>query len=92
MGSRLRFSFVLTLPTNDLVGYHGDDRGDIVEVPAGSAAVFSSFTLHRSGVNTTDRMRRVYLIQFSPEVILKADGSGPVAGAEPFPHQGRRVV
>jgi ectoine hydroxylase-related dioxygenase (phytanoyl-CoA dioxygenase family) len=78
--------------TNDLVGYHGDDPGEIVLVPAGSAAVFSSFTLHRSGLNTTDKMRRVYLVQFSPEIVQKADGSGPAGETQQFLHHGRRVV
>jgi ectoine hydroxylase-related dioxygenase (phytanoyl-CoA dioxygenase family) len=78
--------------TNDLVGYQGDDPGDIVLIPAGSVAVFSSYTLHRSGVNTTDRMRRVYLVQFSPVIIQKADGSGPAGGTEQFLHNGQRVL
>ncbi len=76
--------------TNDLVGYRGDDPGEIVLVPAGSIALFSSFTLHRSGVNETDKMRRVYLVQFSPEIVQKADGSGPAGGSEQFLHSGRR--
>jgi hypothetical protein len=42
--------------TNDLVGYSVDDPGDPVIMPAGSMACFSS-TLHRSGANTTDRVR-----------------------------------
>ncbi len=78
--------------TNDLIGYHGDDPGDIVVVPAGSLAVFSSVTLHRSGVNTTDRMRRVFLAQYSPEVITTPDGSGPAAGHEQFLRHGQRIV
>ena len=38
---------------NDLVGYEGDDPGELVEMPAGSVAVFQSTSLHRSGANTT---------------------------------------
>jgi ectoine hydroxylase-related dioxygenase (phytanoyl-CoA dioxygenase family) len=60
---------------NDLVGYEGDEPGTPVLVPAGSIAVFSSRTLHRSGPNRTPRMRRVYLAQFSREVVRRADGS-----------------
>jgi ectoine hydroxylase-related dioxygenase (phytanoyl-CoA dioxygenase family) len=60
--------------TNDLVGYFGEDPGDPVNVPAGSIACFSSTLFHRSGPNTTDRMRRVYLAQYSPEPILDEDG------------------
>ena len=63
--------------TNDLIGYFGDDPGDPVIVPAGSIACFSSTLFHRSGPNTTDRMRRVYLAQYSAELILSEDGSRP---------------
>lgn len=63
--------------TNDMVGYFGDDPGDPVLVPAGSIACFSSTVFHRSGPNTTDRMRRVYLAQYSSEPIPNDDGSGP---------------
>jgi ectoine hydroxylase-related dioxygenase (phytanoyl-CoA dioxygenase family) len=63
--------------TNDLVGYFGEDPGDPVVVPAGSIACFSSTLFHRSGPNTTRRMRRVYLAQYSTEPILDEDRSGP---------------
>ncbi|MEY3773940.1 MAG: hypothetical protein RLZZ129_720 [Verrucomicrobiota bacterium] len=51
--------------THDLVGYLGDDPGDPVIVPAGSIVAFTSYTLHRSGPNLTNRMRRIYLPQYS---------------------------
>lgn len=51
--------------THDLVGYQGDDPGDPVIVPAGSMACFTSYTLHRSGPNLTNRMRRIYLPQYA---------------------------
>jgi ectoine hydroxylase-related dioxygenase (phytanoyl-CoA dioxygenase family) len=60
--------------TNDLVGYFGEDPGDPVTVSAGSIACFSSTLFHRSGANTTDRMRRVYLAQYSAEPILNEAG------------------
>ena len=44
---------------------------------------FSSTVLHRSGPNTTDQMRRVYVAQYSPAPILSADGSRPRHLAEP---------
>jgi ectoine hydroxylase-related dioxygenase (phytanoyl-CoA dioxygenase family) len=91
-GTRERIEHTKEEGTNDLIGYRGDDPGEIVLVPAGSIALFSSFTLHRSGVNTTDQMRRVYLVQFSPEVIQRADGTGPAGGTEQFLHHGRRVL
>jgi ectoine hydroxylase-related dioxygenase (phytanoyl-CoA dioxygenase family) len=78
--------------TNDLVGYFGDDPGDPLIVPAGSIACFSSTLFHRSGPNTTDRVRRVYLAQYSSEPILDDDGSGPRHLAEPVLVGGERVA
>jgi ectoine hydroxylase-related dioxygenase (phytanoyl-CoA dioxygenase family) len=63
--------------TNDMVGYFGDDPGDPVVAPAGSIACFSSTLFHRSGPNTTDRVRRVYLAQYSSEPILNDERSAP---------------
>jgi ectoine hydroxylase-related dioxygenase (phytanoyl-CoA dioxygenase family) len=76
--------------TNDRIGYFGDDRGDPVIVPAGSIACFSSTLLHRSGFNTTDRVRRVYVAQYSAEPILSEDGSRPRILAEPLLIDGTR--
>ncbi len=69
--------------SNDKVGYHGDDPGDPVIVPAGSIAVFSSRTFHRSGNNATDKMRRSYLAQYSAEPILNKEGTNIWAQAVP---------
>jgi ectoine hydroxylase-related dioxygenase (phytanoyl-CoA dioxygenase family) len=77
--------------SNDLVGYFGDDPGDPVIVEAGSIACFSTTLLHRSGANTTDRMRRVYVAQYSAEPILSEDGSQPRILAEPLLVAGQRV-
>jgi ectoine hydroxylase-related dioxygenase (phytanoyl-CoA dioxygenase family) len=77
--------------TNDLVGYFGDDPGDPVIAPAGSIACFSSTVFHRSGPNTTDRMRRVFVAQYSAEPILSEDGSQPRILAEPLLVDGTRV-
>ena len=76
--------------TNDLVGYTGDDPGIPVIAPAGSIAVFSSFTFHRSGSNSTSRMRRVYLAQYSAEEIRRPDGS-LWGQAVPFIQRGENV-
>jgi hypothetical protein len=84
-GVRERREHVREEGSNDLVGYHGDDPGVPVVGPAGTVAVFSSVTFHRSGPNRTGEARRVYLAQYSAEPILKADGSGPWGFAEPFP-------
>ncbi len=75
----------------DMVGYHGDDPGDPVLVPAGSVAVFSSVCFHRSGENKSPRMRRVYLTQYSPEPILNPEGKLS-ALAEPFLQDGVQVA
>src|SRR6266516_1318619 len=77
--------------TNDLVGYFGDDPGDPVIVPAGSIACFSSTLFHRSGPNTTDHMRRVYLAQYTAEPLLNKDGSQPRLLAEPLLVDGKRL-
>ena len=77
--------------SNDLVGYLGDDPGEPVILPAGSIACFSSTLLHRSGPNTTDRVRRVYVAQYSAEPILSEDGSQPRSLAEPLLVDGKRV-
>ena len=68
-----------------MIGYTGDDPGDPVVVPAGSIVCFSSTVLHRSGPNTTDHMRRVYVAQYSAEPLLDEDGSRPRHLAEPLP-------
>lgn len=78
--------------SNDLVGYFGADRGIPVIAPAGSIACFSSYVFHSSGANTTNRMRRVYLAQYSADVILKEDGSGPWGHSEPFLKDGQIVA
>ena len=90
-GTREVVQHVRDEETNDLVGYFGDDPGDPVVVPAGSMACFSSTLFHRSGANTTDRMRRVYLAQYSAEPILNEDRSGPRHLAEPVLVAGHRV-
>ncbi len=69
--------------TNDMVGYHGTDIGDLVEITAGSMAVFSSQTFHKSGANTTPALRRAYLCQYTSEPLHKPDGSLQIC-ADPF--------
>jgi ectoine hydroxylase-related dioxygenase (phytanoyl-CoA dioxygenase family) len=77
--------------TNDMVGYFGDDSGDPIIARAGSLACFSSTVFHRSGPNTTDHVRRVYLAQYSTEPILSEDGSRTRHLAEPVLIDGQRV-
>ncbi len=78
------FDHIVEEGSNDKIGYHGDDPGIPALVPAGSIVVFSSRTFHRSGPNTTDRMRRSYLAQYSAEPILKKDGNGTWGQAIPL--------
>lgn len=76
--------------SNDRVGYFGAEKGVPANCPAGSIVVFSSTCFHRSGINKTNKMRRAYAIQFSPEIIYDADGS--LKGLdEPFMKNGERV-
>jgi ectoine hydroxylase-related dioxygenase (phytanoyl-CoA dioxygenase family) len=76
--------------SNDLIGYTGDDPGDPVEVPAGSVVAFDSYVFHRSGPNTTNRMRRIYLPQYSGAPIDRPDGK-PWALATPFLKDGKVI-
>ena len=77
--------------SGDLVGYFGSDEGIPVRVPAGSIVGFSSMVFHSSGANLTDRMRRVYLAQYSGEVIQNREGTGPLGPAEAFLEGGKIV-
>ena len=90
-GTRDVVKHVRDRESNDLVGYFGDDPGDPLIVPAGSIACFSTTLFHRSGPNTTDRVRRVYVAQYSAEPILSEDGSQPRMLAEPLLVDGKRV-
>lgn len=91
-GTRGYLPHVKDPETNDMVGYFGDDPGLPLIVPAGSIACFSSTVLHRSGPNTTDRMRRVYLCQYSAGPILNAEGTGPRHEDTPFVVNGKVVA
>lgn len=60
--------------SNDLVGYYGSDPGIPVIAKAGSIVCFSSLVFHCSGANTSPRTRRIYLPQYSSEIIRGPDG------------------
>ena len=81
-GTRNRIDHQLQEGTNDKIGYFGDKPGVPVILNAGDVALFSSTCFHRSGSNVTNQSRRVLLIQYSAEPILK-DGE-PLYWAEPF--------
>jgi ectoine hydroxylase-related dioxygenase (phytanoyl-CoA dioxygenase family) len=88
-GIRTYVRHVKDTGVNDMVGYFGAALGVPVEAPTGSIVCFSSVVFHRSGPNLTDRMRRVYVAQYSPQVILDQSGVKPWAGYEPFLASGR---
>lgn len=77
--------------TGDKVGYFGRSPGIPAIVPAGSLVVFSSLCFHRSGPNTTDRMRRAYVTQYSPEPIYKPTTTELMHLGVPFLDSGERV-
>ena len=60
--------------------------------PAGTIVVFSSVVMHRSGPNLTDKLRRVYLAQYSGEVIMNKDGKTPWGSFEQFLDEGKVVA
>ena len=61
--------------TNDLVGYDGQDAGDLLEIPVGSIVAMSSTLFHRTGENTTVAPRRAFLASYSRSPVRAADGS-----------------
>ena len=91
-GTRKRVEHTRDEATSDLVGYFGNDPGEPVVAPAGSIAIFASTVFHRSGMNTSQGIRRIFLPQYSAEPILNADGIGPMYIAEPFLKEGVRVA
>jgi phytanoyl-CoA hydroxylase len=62
----------------------GDPAGAVTaEVPAGGAVVFSSLTPHLTGPNTTDAVRKAYILQYAPA------GARVLQGQSPDPPTGR---
>ena len=74
--------------SNDKVGYFGNDPGIPVVAQAGSIAVFSSTSFHRSGPNCSGQPRRAYIVQYSERPIMRPDGTGPRHFADPFLRDG----
>ena len=89
-GTKKRINHVLQEGTNDKIGYFGNNPGIPAILKAGDVALFSSTCFHRSGSNTTNKSRRVLLIQYSAEPILKSNGA-PLYWAEPFIKEGKNV-
>ena len=78
--------------TGDKAGYFGKEPGVAAIVPAGSIVVMSSICFHRSGRNTTDKMRRAYVTQYSPEIISKPGESKPFHLGVPFLRDGQKLI
>ncbi|MCJ8159172.1 phytanoyl-CoA dioxygenase family protein [Sphingomonas sp. LaA6.9] len=78
--------------TNDLAGAPAETEGQIVEARAGDVVVFSSLTLHATGANRTDRPRRVYLAQYTPEAMLDPGTRHLRRNAIPILRHGERVT
>ena len=78
--------------SNDLAVTVERSEGIALEVSAGSVVAFSSRVLHATGANTTDRMRRVYLAQYSPEPILDPGSRHLRRNAIAFVRGGRQVT
>ena len=70
----------------DPLGFECFERFEAAEpapVPAGGAVVFSSLTPHLTGPNTTDEVRKSYILQYAPqgaEVLTGDPASGPPTG------------
>lgn len=69
--------------------YIGDDRGEIVNVPAGSIATFHSDIFHVSGHNVSDRPRTAYITKYGVEPVLGKLGQGLALTGRPFLQDGR---
>ena len=78
--------------SNDLVGWTGPEEGVTVEVPAGSVVAFSSYLLHATGANSTSKMRRVYLAQYSPEAMINPGTNHLRRNAIPLLRDGQHVT
>jgi hypothetical protein len=78
--------------TNDLVAGDATDPGVVVEAKAGSVVAFSSLLLHATGANHTPDMRRVYLAQYTAEVMLNPGTRQLRRNAIPLLQAGRRVT
>lgn len=76
----------------DRVCYFGSDPGLPMTAAAGSIVCFSSVVIHRSGPNRTDQLRRAFLAQYCPEIIMNRDGSPPSRDYERFLDGGNVVA
>jgi len=91
IGIRTLVEHVRNPETGDKVGYFGNERGIAANVKAGSLVVFSSLCFHSSGANKTDRMRRAYVTQYSPEPICRPGTQDLMHLGVPFLAGGKRL-
>ena len=80
------------LGSNDLVGAPAEAEGVIVEAKAGDVVAFSSLLLHATGANRSDRPRRVYLAQYTPEAMLDPGTKHLRRNAIPVLRNGERAT
>ncbi len=78
--------------TNDLACAGDDAKAVTVEAPAGSIVAFSSRLVHATGANRTDRVRRVYLAQYTPAPMFDPGGVKLRRNAIPLLRGGERVA
>jgi ectoine hydroxylase-related dioxygenase (phytanoyl-CoA dioxygenase family) len=58
----------------------------VAEISAGGAAVFSSLTPHLTGPNTTEQVRKAYILQYAPagaEILRGDPNAGPPTRRDP---------
>lgn len=77
--------------SNDLAA-SPDDEGIAIEAKAGTVVAFSSLLLHATGPNRTEKPRRVYLAQYTPEVMLNPGTRQLRRNAVPLLEAGRQVT
>lgn len=67
------------------------EQGVPVPLKAGSMAVFWSLTVHKSGLNVTDGVRKAFVIQYAVAGLKNAYSQEPVAGMTPVSRDGSAV-
>lgn len=82
----------------DPLGFECFERCETAEaapVPAGGAVVFSSLTPHLTGPNTTDGVRKAYILQYAPdgaELLTGDPATGPSTGRVPCNEPNRQFA
>lgn len=91
VGIRTLVEHIRDESSGDKVGYFGNEPGIPAIVPAGSLVVFSSLSFHRSGANLTNKMRRAYVTQYSPEPIYRPQSEELMHLGVPFLQEGKKL-